>query len=128
MRFAGYGFGKQCFSGSGRAYKKRSFRKFCTDRCVFSRVMQEIHNLLERFFCLVLSRNIAECHAGFFLYVGLCFALSYAHDSAAFVHAAHHPYHDSDKHHNRQNDCQQCVNDRSGRIRRIFVVRNAFLL
>ena len=49
--------------------------------------MQEIDNLLQDFFCLVLACDICKFDAGFGLYVHFGVALSKAH---RISHAAHH--------------------------------------
>ena len=52
--------------------------------------MKKIHNLLKRFFCLILTCHIFKCNACFLLNVSLCAAFANAaHHSAAFIHTAH---------------------------------------
>ena len=105
MGFTGYSFGKQGLTCSGRADKQRSFRKFGTDGCIFCRIVQEIYNLLQRFFGFILSGNIGEEYTGLFLYIGFGFALAHIpHHPAAFAHAAHDQIHTHDQKYERNQE------------------------
>ena len=82
---------KQCLTGSWRAYKKGTFRQFGSDGCVFSGVMKEIHNFLQRFLGFILTGHILKGNSRLFLHISLGFTLANAHthDPAAFIHAPH---------------------------------------
>ena len=89
MGFPRHCLGKQGFTGSGRAYEKRSLGKLGSNLGISSRVVQEIHYLHERFLGLVLSCHILKCYAGFLLYVNLGIALSHSHRASAPGHPFH---------------------------------------
>ena len=89
MGFSGYCLCQQRLTGSRRSYQKGALGKLCSDCRIFSRIVKEIHNLLEGLFGFVLSCHILKGDSGFLLYVCLCPALAYAsHHAAALIHAA----------------------------------------
>ena len=112
VRLSRHRLRKQCFTGTRRADQQRSFRQLGSDLCIFSRIMQEIYHFLEGLFRLILSCHILEQNACFLLNIGFCFALSNAaHHAAAFIHAAHQPYHSANQQRDRKHQRYQGINE-----------------
>ena len=82
MRLACHRLGEQGLAGAGRTDQQRALRQLRADGGVFLRIVQEIDDLHQRFLCLVLSRNVAERHAGLLFHIDLGLALSDASDPA----------------------------------------------
>ena len=77
--------GKQGFSGSRRAYEKRSLGKLRADLRVFSGIVQEIHHFLKGFLGFLLTGHILKGDACllFNIYLGFAFADAHTHHAAA---------------------------------------------
>ena len=104
MRFSGDGFGKKCLAGSRRADKQRTLGQFRADLDITPRIVQEIHDFLQRFLGLVLARDIRERNAGFTLHIFLRVALDWSsHHSAAAAHSAENQAHQPPQEYKRQN-------------------------
>ena len=59
---AGDGLGEQGLARAGRTHEQGTARQLGTDLLVALRVLEEVHDLLERFLCLLLAGNILEGH------------------------------------------------------------------
>ena len=68
---------------------------------IFSRIMQEIHQLDQGFLCLVLTGHICECDAGLLLHVHLGSAFSHT------THALHHEIHHNNNQYKRKDKTEQ---------------------
>ena len=125
MRFSCHCFRKKRFTGSRRAYKQGTFRELRSDRCVFTRVVQEIHDFLKGFLRFILSCHILKGNSCVFLNISFRTALAYTHHSAAPVHAAH-KYHQKHKQYNgRQKHADQHGDDLSHCIRLLILEGNS---
>ena len=90
MRLSGHSLCKQCLTGSGRAHEQSSLGKSRADLHILSGIMQKVHDLLQRFLGLVLSRHILEGNSGLLLDIDLGVILADSHNSAASsAHTVH---------------------------------------
>src|SRR5574344_1923698 len=58
--FTCYCAGKKRFAGSGRSYKKDTFRNFSADIGVFFRLLEKVYNFYKFFLCFVNACNIGK--------------------------------------------------------------------
>ena len=123
-----HGLCEQGLSGSRRAYKQGTLGKFCSDCCIFVRIMQKFHNLLQRFLGLILSGHILKCDTGLLLYIGFGFTLAYAHHASAFVHHTHDQAEAYYQQNHRYQKIQNSPNDRAGGIRKFLLKLNTIFL
>ena len=113
LGFAGDGFGEQGLAGARRADQQGAFRHGGADLLVFVRMVQEIDQLDEGFFCLVLARYIGKGNAGVGLHVHFGIALAevaHAADTAeaAFTgHKAHDELPDDEEDQDREDPVRE---------------------
>ena len=87
LRFSRHRSGQQCLAGSGRAYQQRAFGQLRADTGIFIRMLQKIHDFLQRVLGFLLSRDIREGHAGLLVRHDLRVGFP----EGQGVHAAAHP-------------------------------------
>ena len=91
LRLTGYRFCQQGLTCSRRAYKQGAFGHLCTNLTIFLRIMEKIHDLLQK-----LLRLILTCYIGIFdtcgrFDINFGIALSERHRSRS-AHTLHHPF------------------------------------
>lgn len=64
MCFTGNSLCKQRFACAGRAHQQGPLGHRCADGLILFRVVQKIHDLLERFLRLILTGYVGKCFAG----------------------------------------------------------------
>ena len=110
LRLTGYRLCKQRFACARRAHEQRALGEPRADLRVFARVVQEIHNLRERFLRLILTCNIRKGLAGLRLNIDLGIRFAEAHRiraDAAALQLAHHELAQRGKDQDRQNPGEQ---------------------
>ncbi len=115
------GLGKERLSGAGRAHKQCSLGELCTDLCVLLGIVEEIHDLHQRFLRLVLAGDIGERDPGLPLHVLLGVALAHASHHAA---GAGHPAEEDGEQCPHQKDRQDVRQDhRDDHVRGVWHIR-----
>ena len=128
MRFTGDRLCKQRLTGSGRSHQQRALGKLRADLGISSRIMQEIHDLLQGFLGLVLTCHVLKRDAGFLLYINLGVALSHTHGASAAGHLLHQEIEEDDDRHKRQHIGQEDRQKQAGIVRNLSVNLNAVVL
>ena len=88
LRLPGHRLRQQGFARAGRAHQQRALGQLRADPGVLARVLQEVHNFLQRVLCFFLSGHVREGHAGLLFRHNLGVRLSEAHG----VHPAAQPF------------------------------------
>ena len=122
IRFARNRFCKQRLSGSRRPYEQCAFRQFRPDAGILPRIMQKIHNLLQRLLRFFLPRNILKRNAGLFLHIHLGIALSNAHHASALRHLPSHIHEHADDKRYRKESKKHIENHHRSRIRYLMLI------
>ena len=100
-RLSGYCLGKQCFTGSRRAYQKDSLRDSCPYLNIFLRRLQEIYDLFQLFLFLMQPGHLVKSHFLIILRGEPCTAFPEVHRLS--VGAAALPVHHKE---NQENPCK----------------------
>ena len=128
MCFTGYRLCKQRLTGSGRSHQQRSLGKLRADLGISSRIVEEIHHLLQGFLCLVLTCHILKGNSRFLLYIDLGVALSHTHGAAASGHLLHQEIEKNDDRHEGQHIGQKDRQNQSRTVRNLSINLNAVIL
>ena len=115
MRFTRNRFCKERLTGSRRAYKQSSFRKYSANLRILLGIMQEIDNFLQRLLGLVLAGHIGKCLACLRFRVNFRIGLSKCHCVASahpFHHCTAHQLAKSNKNNQRKNPGNQKIQKR----------------
>ena len=121
MRFSRDRLCQQGLAGSGRSHQQRALGELRADLGISSRIMQEIHHLLQGLLCLVLARHILEGDAGLPLHIDLGIALSHTLGAAASGHLAHQEVKEDDDRHKGKHIGQEDRQDQTGAVRNLFI-------
>ena len=117
--------GKKSLTCSRRSHKQCALRKLRTNLRIFARIVQKIHNLLQRFLRFFLSCNIFKKDSCLLLDISLRTALADTHDSSAasFVHATHKIQKHKEQYYCWKQDAYHGRNKLAHHIRR-FIFKN----
>ena len=116
MRLSRHCLGQQSFTRSGRPHQQCSLGKPGSDFGILSRVMQEIHNLNQRFLCLIFTCHILKRNPCFLLYIHFRIALPHTHGAAASAHLLEHHSQEYPHERHRQYHIQQNIQNSPGII------------
>ena len=84
-----HGLGQQGLAGARRADEQSTLGELRADLGVFAGVVEEVDDLLQGFFRLILTGHIREGHAGGLFHIDLGVGLTHAAETAGAAHAAH---------------------------------------